>query len=630
MIPPGIKALHVLQALDLAALKQYASNRDFHRHALIFEGEHYPVKVVIDLAELIVHEGSVPAERARQYLVSKKSDFNAIEAKQFLVKLGFPVNSTDDGNEDGFFQLSDLEFYQRMAGEEYDAANPVLHNAGHYVANTVWEKSREWGRRVEQQSSLKLVEGKRWLDRGRRGEKTQRIKKYTWYKLTGDGPLADKVFYTVGVWGPDRQLIMKLDCLRSGTDALEPAQVEAFDQFISDRATGELIIEYDELMQWNWRRLLAASREFINLTLGDYHDAMSLIAQEHKNVCARICYNRFGWTAPSGKEGKSNTHTSVQEFLQERDYGFAPDEWLFDLDRIADDGYHYARIEPLTPQSHVGKRYNILFYTRNYSDGAWYWVGEIKHVEAISPEQSTAINAEYQRKGWLQEQVSQLQQWEGVQWEQYQNMDAAQRFNMRFRAIDCIIFDCQPFAADEKVPSYRYNLADRVSDPLPHADQLIGGLDLSAGRTGPAAKVIGKQYRGGYKELDNVHGEVQDAFMEYFPAKLPDLRFFPEVRKTGLQNRVDIVACFRDTEKYIFYEIKTYPNVMQSIRVAVGQLLEYAFYPQQDLCRVFYIVSHIRANNLELSYLLHLGKTLSMQFGYIYFDRKSREFEIQC
>jgi hypothetical protein len=133
-----------------------------------------------------------------------------------------------------------------------------------------------------------------------------------------------------------------------------------------------------------------------------------------------------------------------------------------------------------------------------------------------------------------------------------------------------------------------YNLAARDSEPAHAAINSIGGLDLGAiGHDRVSRKVIRKFFTGGFRELENVHSEIQDAFMQYFPLKLPMMEFYSEVRKTGLFNRIDIVATPRQGDGCIFYEIKTYPNVLQSIRVAVGQLLEYALYPKQDLCRMF-------------------------------------------
>ncbi len=63
---------------------------------------------------------------------------------------------------------------------------------------------------------------------------------------------------------------------------------------------------------------------------------------------------------------------------------------------------------------------------------------------------------------------------------------------------------------------------------------------------------------------------------------------------------------------------------MHSIRVAVGQLLEYAFYPEQELSTEYVIVTHLSAIPLELRYLGHLSRRLGCLFDYMHFDWKAK------
>ena len=49
---------------------------------------------------------------------------------------------------------------------------------------------------------------------------------------------------------------------------------------------------------------------------------------------SRLCWNDNGWVSPSGRGGKSPDKNSF-----EREHGFGFEEWLFDFDKVLDDGY---------------------------------------------------------------------------------------------------------------------------------------------------------------------------------------------------------------------------------------------------------------------------------------------------
>lgn len=76
---------------------------------------------------------------------------------------------------------------------------------------------------------------------------------------------------------------------------------------------------------------------------------------------ARICWNKYGWVKPSGKEGKSRYKDS-----HEAQYGYGHEEWLFDIGKTIN-GYHYGFLEPVRKQqnAYAGNTYDIWLYTIN-------------------------------------------------------------------------------------------------------------------------------------------------------------------------------------------------------------------------------------------------------------------------
>lgn len=71
------------------------------------------------------------------------------------------------------------------------------------------------------------------------------------------------------------------------------------------------------------------------------------------------------------------------------------------------------------------------------------------------------------------------------------------------------------------------------------------------------------------------------------------------------------------------YEVKTYPSARQCIREAIGQLLEYSYYPEITHADHLVIVSQAKLNKSERSYVLHLSEILNISLSYIHFHSLS-------
>ena len=87
-------------------------------------------------------------------------------------------------------------------------------------------------------------------------------------------------------------------------------------------------------------------------------------------------------------------------------------------------------------------------------------------------------------------------------------------------------------------------------------------------------------------------------------------------------NRIDIVA--KDQDRLIFYEIKTYSSIRVSVREAIGQLIEYGYYPNRKNAAEFVIVSHLPADSHTISYFKHLREQLNLPIYYQYYNLKEK------
>ncbi len=121
------------------------------------------------------------------------------------------------------------------------------------------------------------------------------------------------------------------------------------------------------------------------------------------------------------------------------------------------------------------------------------------------------------------------------------------------------------------------------------------------------------------KEYQNIHGQLQDSFLSYLRNRFPKEKISKEASLKGLNRSIDIYHEKSNGEK-IIYEIKAYNDVKNSLRVAIGQLLEYAYYPQRKKKFNLYPVTHKIADDELKSYLENLKSLFSIDVGYIGFD----------
>ena len=124
-----------------------------------------------------------------------------------------------------------------------------------------------------------------------------------------------------------------------------------------------------------------------------------------KNIekIARICWNTYEWTRPSGKEGKSKAENSF-----ERIYGFGHEEWLLDKSRIYME-YHYGFLQPMNVKSgiHIGNTYDIHLFTISPQKQRLY-VGCLHNAIGIGPDESKEVFAYYKEKGWLKQMEDEI------------------------------------------------------------------------------------------------------------------------------------------------------------------------------------------------------------------------------
>lgn len=319
---------------------------------------------------------------------------------------------------------------------------------------------------------------------------------------------------------------------------------------------------------------------------------------------SKICWNDKGWKFPSGSKGKSSASSSF-----ESNYRYGHEEWLFDKYHIIDN-YHYAFLQPLNLKSdkHVGKTYNIYLFT--ITDGIKYFVGQIKNAVCVSKDESKNIYGIYKKKGWLKEMVKQIER-AGADPKTFTETSPEHFFNVKFKFEDVIKHDelNEISNQDLNITTTRYKLLPKSNDfkivPENSGDENEGKV-----------KSIIRRNRT-YKvetSFDPYHDKMQNALYELLKNE-----FKNEYKKVLLEkDRVDIKAK-TNAEKWHYFEIKT-DSPKLSIRSALGQIMEYSYWPDMERAEKLIIVSDDTPNPETIKYLEHIRNKFKIPVFYRSFD----------
>lgn len=320
---------------------------------------------------------------------------------------------------------------------------------------------------------------------------------------------------------------------------------------------------------------------------------------------ARLCWNTNYWHCPTGREGKL-----TDEDTFEGEHGFGHEEWLFDRSTLID-GWKYGFVQALNHShgKYEGRNLSLLLYAINHVTKQRYWVGAIDNAEVLTKSDARKISRTYRRQGWLKsmrQQVARL----GLKPDTLGDEETL--VNLRYRPEDLRMFDfMQPFPA-KALPSARYGQLQK-----PPASQLpvLGG---SSGAGKPAERNLNKTkatriVSAASYEVDLIQTQWQQSLKKTLQEDVRGARV--EIERDVGGHRVDVVLTSGGRETFI--ELKTFGPVRQIIRAALSQLLEYAYWPDDDRCQALLIVGPAEAGIAGNAYLAMLRKRFGLPVHYL-------------
>ena len=212
------------------------------------KNKEYPFKQLIRKA--YTHATGVPI--GTDFFQSNDNYRDYIE-KTFQYPISFKIRDNIP-----FFTENDLALFAQYAGKPYNGSNNQHVTVGEQLRKGIFSKTNTWARALNL-DGFEIKPDNHWQ---RRGTFTE----YSWARIYRPGDKDKKIFFTVGVSGPDEVLVYKLDCKYKGYDpktVLEQHQIDAFYRIVKPTGAHWQEIQPDELAGMTWEYLIQTTRDFI-------------------------------------------------------------------------------------------------------------------------------------------------------------------------------------------------------------------------------------------------------------------------------------------------------------------------------------------------------------------------------
>lgn len=257
----------------------------------------------------------------------------------------------------------------------------------------------------------------------------------------------------------------------------------------------------------------------------------------------------------------------------------------------------------------MGQKFNIWFYSINQKTSERWWIGCVKNVEVVDEAESKRVHGIYEKKRWLQSMEDDCRAAGVVK---VRPPFPPKTFAViRFKVSDVDLLD-SPLrfrSSDPVVPSAYYStLLFKSRDPHFVGD-IYGKFAFKPGHRTKSNGAVAS-YEAHEKKIDL----VQNSMVEHIYRQLIGVhgkRNVATEQPTGAGTRID-VAVRRPQGDFMFYEVKSGGSLRGCIREAIGQLLEYGFYPSPRRVYRLVVVSNKRVTGDVRRYLCLLRKRLAL------------------
>lgn len=529
-----------------------------------------------------------------------------------------------------FFDIEDINLLKEVGGKRCEKGNKEHQAKGEKIKNGACEKTKYWQELVVEKLDNLGYEKNNFR---RKWQNSGYFSLYTWAQIYKKGDEDKGIYFTVGTNADHSNddlcgLVYKLDYQQVDNTRIKltSEQKQLCHDLIKESTASRITIPSHKLKEYTWDKLVDETVEFIIKYTPLYDESIAEVGSLNSKWIARIAYNTEGWVKPSGKYGKSKSEDS---FELKNDYGH--EEWLFDIAKTYK-GYHYAFLSPIQKghQAYEGKCYDVVLFTINGETKRRYYIGEIFNLEVISEAESQQVYQYYKKQGWLNEMIEQVKSIS--EYKDFAHWKSLDVFNVRFKVSDIKQNDSLgiPIPSDNPIYNLNHYSFARYKDEfgLIGNSSNIDTYNFDTAKSSQDEDNNSKVKKGIYErppktvEIEYLHQAISYGLLNKLKKEGRNVKM--EVGAGYGGNRIDMVEQVPDGD--IFYEIKTYPSLKTSIRMAIGQLLEYSLWTEQEKAKELIIVTQVMPDSTDAKkYLPHIRKTYNIPIYYQSFNIETNE-----
>jgi len=333
------------------------------------------------------------------------------------------------------------------------------------------------------------------------------------------------------------------------------------------------------------------------------------------NKYCRICWNTRNWRLPSGDARRIEFGDSYVAV-----YGFGHEEWLFNFEWLLsgydpDDQheYKYGFLQPISKYRdlYVGETFSILLYTVDLSQSTRA-VACINNAYVPSVGELSWVLEHTREKGWLDLMRQHLREL-GISDEPFASPNPLSIANIRFMPENVMF--CNPMVV--LAPPHKATRIHRYQ-PLNWDDGFQ--LPISPSNTDLLLEYDGEDDSPDRSEAERTRPAQPSTVFDPQHSILQN-RLRSALRVRYGMNSVRMERGFVDLKLFergrvTFIEIKMERTVKSCIRLALGQLIEYAHYPNLRKADILLVVGDAQPSESDVIYLQFLRDNYKLPVYY--------------
>jgi hypothetical protein len=292
--------------------------------------------------------------------------------------------------------------------------------------------------------------------------------------------------------------------------------------------------------------------------------------------------------------------------------GFGHEEWLFNYEWCVG-GNKYGFLQPINKHRALleGRTLAVALYTKAF-DKTWL-VAAIHTLYVPMQAELDDAFGQMATSGWLDQMREDVAAVKG-KLDKLADPDPESIINVRFRPEDVVIYDPMLVFPDEHNVSkmHRYQALlwtdDEASVPATTPSQSLKRSETLRIRAAQDPTTV-----------DPRHVRLQNRLYDALCAK------YGKAAVSYEDGCVDLKAT--TPEGVVFFEIKITTTAKKCIREALGQLVEYAVYPQDNRSIQWVVVGDAPVTGDDLAYLTHLRATYNVPLYYARFNWETGDIE---